>query len=305
MLLRSFKSFKLDEVCYALPEIMMSKLQSKLSAVEERSELQSAMAAIRPFQLQLLSLAEQVEGLTAKMETLLLLLKGLSSEHRTLIFVERVAAACCMAKLLSQRGWRALHVAGVQGMESSARELHLKSFREGGCQVLVATASLEEGLDVPECRYVIRYDSFSSAKSHVQGAGRARHPEAQVFYFDNDPQQEEETRLALEAVARGYDGQLPVPKMPQGHQEWAPGVGTGHRWGSEATLWDYQSNKSFRGMACGCGARLKISSRAYGQGRKKKERSFTLEGPKSCSHFADALDARFQAVDPLTGILRE
>ena len=153
----------------------MAKLQSKLSAVEDRGELQSAMAAIRPFQMQLLSLAEQVEGLTSKAQQLLLLLKGLEKE-RTLVFVERVAAACCMAKLLAQQGYRALHVAGVQGMASRDREMHLKSFRQGACDILVATASLEEGLDVPECRYVVRYDAFSSAKSHVQGAREGAAP---------------------------------------------------------------------------------------------------------------------------------
>ena len=94
------------------------------------------------------------------------------------------------------------------------------------------------------------------------------------------------------------------PKRPSVTAEWAPGIGSGHRWGAESTLWDYQSQKSFRGMACLCGARLKISSRAYGQGRKKKERSFSLEGLRHCSHFQDAVDQRLQGVDA-TGVLRE
>lgn len=82
------------------------------------------------------------------------------------------------------------------------------------------------------------------------------------------------------------------------------GVGTGHQWGVESTMWDYQNNKSFRGMTCPCGARLKVTSRAYGQGRKKKERSFTVEGPSCCPMFTEELDARFQGVDPITGVLR-
>ena len=39
---------------------------------------------------------------------------------------------------------------------------------------LSPTATLEEGLDVPECQYVVRFDPFHTVKSHVQGAGRAR-----------------------------------------------------------------------------------------------------------------------------------
>lgn len=313
----------------------MAKLQSKLSIMEDdavKSNLLHAIAMVRPFQLALMQVdsvkvlqrleVEQVEQhITGKCQALLTLLQQLLEENcddKILVFVERVSVACCMARLISSRlGVLALHVAGVQGMDGPTRQSNLASFR-GETQLLVATSSLEEGLDVPSCRYVIRYDSFSSAKSHVQGAGRARHPEAQVYYFENDPLREEENREFLESIARGEKPEASeatsvlgaVPEMakmvsqPDVEAKEVPGVGVGHRWGVESTMWDYQQNKSFRGMSCACGARLKITSRAYGQGRKKKERSFTVEGPQTCSTFSDALDARFQGVDPSTGILR-
>ncbi|CAK9097815.1 Endoribonuclease Dicer homolog 2 (Dicer-like protein 2) (AtDCL2) [Durusdinium trenchii] len=312
-------------VCYALPEVMMAKLQSKLAIMEDevvKSNLLNAIALVRPFQLALMQgesvkelqqmEAEQAEQhITGKCQTLLTLLEQLlrDGEDKILVFVERVSVACCMARLISSRlGVLALHVAGVQGMDGPTRQSNLASFR-GETQLLVATSSLEEGLDVPMCRYVIRYDSFNSAKSHVQGAGRARHPDARVYYFENDPLVEEGSREFLESIARREcvePKDLPADaKVAVSHRnEESPGVGVGHKWSIESTLWDYQSNKSFRGMTCPCGARMKITSRAYGQGRKKKERSFCVEGPRSCPTYTEELDARFQGVDPTTGILR-
>ncbi|CAE8611378.1 unnamed protein product [Polarella glacialis] len=88
-----------------------------------------------------------------------------------------------MARILSaQFGISVAHVCGVQAMDDATRQQNLSCFRSESVRVLVATSSLEEGLDVPSCRYVIRYDWFASAKSHVQGAGRARHPLAEVYY---------------------------------------------------------------------------------------------------------------------------
>lgn len=354
-------------MCYALPEVMMAKLQSKLAMMEDeavKSNLMMAIAFVQPFQLALMQ-SDSVKALqrlevenahienlsgptcTGKFESLLTLLRQLldkdisddkydnpsqDKKDKILVFVERVSVACCMARLLSSRlGLLALHVAGVQGMDGQTRQSNLASFKGNGIdsQLLVATSSLEEGLDVPSCRYVIRYDSFNSAKSHVQGAGRARHPQAQVYYFENDPSLEEGTREFLEAIARRSVGDrdresevqndqhaqqaqqahdtsnLSTESLPQGTPSTGIlGVGTGHQWGVESTMWDYQNNKSFRGMTCPCGARLKVTSRAYGQGRKKKERSFTVEGPSCCPMFTEELDARFQGVDPITGVLR-
>ena len=208
-------------------------------------------------------------------------------------------------------GW--LEVSGVQGMLESERARNLEKFRSG-CRVLVATSSLEEGLDIPSCRFVVRYDYFNSAKSHVQGSGRARQEKAEVFYFENQPVLEEQRRLRVEAVAK----EMPVPPpvdqkehegslCPQGFGR-IPGIGSCHKWGEELTLWDYASNKSFRGMLCFCGARLHIASRGFGKNRKKKLRSFSLEGPKQCPKncdFSTELDPRLQGIDPETGIQRE
>ena len=48
------------------------------------------------------------------------------------------------------------------------------SFDSGYCNLLVATTIGEEGLDIPECNFVIRYEIVTSEVGEVQARGRAR-----------------------------------------------------------------------------------------------------------------------------------
>ena len=66
----------------------------------------------------------------------------------------------------------------------------------------MATCALEEGIDVPDCAFVVRFDEFATTKSHIQGAGRARHPAAVVFYFCNSPDLEAARAATMSRVAR-------------------------------------------------------------------------------------------------------
>ena len=50
----------------------------------------------------------------------------------------------------------------------------IQSFGEGDCNLLVATTIGEEGLDIPECNLVIRYETVTSEIGEVQARGRAR-----------------------------------------------------------------------------------------------------------------------------------
>ena len=50
----------------------------------------------------------------------------------------------------------------------------LTKFKEGIVNILIATSVAEEGLDIPECNLVIRYQHVSSEIAKEQGEGRAR-----------------------------------------------------------------------------------------------------------------------------------
>ncbi|TLS77964.1 DEAD/DEAH box helicase [Mariprofundus erugo] len=83
---------------------------------------------------------------------------------RTKVRAERVAAA------MARAGIEVLSIHGDkdQGERSSA----MRSFREGGCRVLVATDISARGIDVADVAYVINYDLPDKPENYVHRVGR-------------------------------------------------------------------------------------------------------------------------------------
>ena len=67
------------------------------------------------------------------------------------------------------------------GMTQVEQEEVMTSFRESSCNLLVATSVAEEGLDVPSCNLVIRYQHVSNEIAKTQTQGRARAEESEGF----------------------------------------------------------------------------------------------------------------------------
>eukprot|EP00747_Dinoflagellata_sp_TGD_P221049 gnl/TRDRNA2_/TRDRNA2_92948_c0_seq1.p1 gnl/TRDRNA2_/TRDRNA2_92948_c0~~gnl/TRDRNA2_/TRDRNA2_92948_c0_seq1.p1 ORF type:complete len:426 (-),score=59.54 gnl/TRDRNA2_/TRDRNA2_92948_c0_seq1:83-1276(-) len=87
-------------------------------------------------------------------------------------------------------------------MAEHARTREMDRFRGGETSVLICTNALEEGVDVSDCAFVIRFNKFDTTKSHIQGSGRARRHDAEVYYFSNNPDIEEQGAEYMTAVAR-------------------------------------------------------------------------------------------------------
>ena len=60
------------------------------------------------------------------------------------------------------------------GMTQIEQERVIKMFKTGEKNLLLATSVAEEGLDISDCNYVIRYDMMGNEISLVQSRGRVR-----------------------------------------------------------------------------------------------------------------------------------
>ncbi|GLC33328.1 hypothetical protein PLESTB_000345400 [Pleodorina starrii] len=73
-----------------------------------------------------------------------------------------------------------------RGMNDSQQQQVLRLFKEPGRKVLVATSAAEEGLDVPSCEFVVRYNAAATGIQLLQSRGRARQRVAEFFAILQD-----------------------------------------------------------------------------------------------------------------------
>ena len=103
---------------------------------------------------------------------------------KAMIFVTEVESAYKMKEWIErQPELKDIHPDVVTGqghahdslsMSQGEQERNIKLFRESKLNLLVATSVLEEGIDVPACNLVVRYQHVTNEISLVQSKGRAR-----------------------------------------------------------------------------------------------------------------------------------
>lgn len=145
-------------------------------------------------------------------------LAALIAEHRTtLIFVNTRRMAERVTRQLSDRVGAA-HIAAHHG--SLAKEHRLAAeqrLKSGSLKALVATASLELGIDIGEVDLVCQLASPRSIASFLQRIGRSGHavdgtPKGRLFPLSRD--ELVECAALLDAVRRGELDRLSIPEQP-------------------------------------------------------------------------------------------
>ncbi|KAK2745698.1 Dicer-like protein 2 [Myotisia sp. PD_48] len=140
-----------------------------------------------------------------------LLVEILSTEFkgssRGIIFVEQRTLAVLLCHLITMHpALKHISAAYFLGSASYGRrdfgeigdpktqKTSLKDFSSGKKNLLVATSVLEEGIDVPECDYVICFDAPKQLRSFIQTRGRARKKGSNFIKFQgaHDPSSLEE-----------------------------------------------------------------------------------------------------------------
>ncbi|XP_008793257.2 endoribonuclease Dicer homolog 3a-like [Phoenix dactylifera] len=107
---------------------------------------------------------------------------GASNHVLCLIFVDRIITAKVVERLMKKISYLSHFTvsyltggsASVDALTPKMQKKTLHSFRSGKVNLLFTTDVAEEGLHIPDCSCVIRFDLPKTVRSYVQSHGRAR-----------------------------------------------------------------------------------------------------------------------------------
>ena len=156
--------------------------------------------------------------LLLKLESILLEEMCHQDGSKAIVIVETIRQAKSICKWISQRKHLTekvtprVVVGQMKGGMTKAEQIsNISSLREGNTDLLVATSILEEGMDIPTCRLVVRYQHVSSEVARVQVEGRARDANSKVYTIlssEKKMTQEYQNKKRVELVRDALD-QIP------------------------------------------------------------------------------------------------
>ena len=130
---------------------------------------------------------------------------------RGIVFVERRTTAAKLTKLIQHKsrsdmdlshircdyvvghneGKKGTHLRKEAHMNTNKQNIVLNKFRNGRINLLIATSVVEEGVDVPKCNSVVRFDFPPNFRSYIQSKGRARAKVSKYLLFIEEGEEKE------------------------------------------------------------------------------------------------------------------
>lgn len=150
-----------------------------------------------------------------------------SDSQKCIVFVRRRFTAKSLYELLKDSVSPNLRLgilvgsrkggAGDEKFTFREQMLNVSRFRHGKLNCLIATSVAEEGLDVPDCNVVIRFDLYTTMIQYIQSRGRARHATSRYLHMHEIGNRAElrmiKDCLNAEATMREFCQSLPEDRL--------------------------------------------------------------------------------------------
>lgn len=149
-----------------------------------------------------------------------------SPDEKIIIFVRRRFTAKCLFDCLKdsvpnmRMGILVGSRSGDVGEEKFSLRMQMLSvhrFRRGKLNCLIATSVAEEGLDIPDCSIVFRFDLYSTMIQYIQSRGRARHSASKYLHMvekgNKAHMQIMKDCMEAEATMRSFCQSLPEDRL--------------------------------------------------------------------------------------------
>ncbi|KFY13215.1 hypothetical protein V492_03412 [Pseudogymnoascus sp. VKM F-4246] len=206
----------------------LSNLESKIEKLQGAQQIIMAHVFEAP-ELSPSLLSSKVLGLAKKLRERF----ERTTFDKCIVFVKQRYTAKLLADLFAspQIGTPHLRVGSLTGTrnrnganpESSFRNqvITLRRFRQGEINCLFATSVAEEGLDIPDCNLVIRFDLYSTVIQYIQSRGRARQANSSYFHFVEVGNKEQEALVREvrrnENILKEFCQALPEDRLLSGN----------------------------------------------------------------------------------------
>ncbi|KAL9090003.1 MAG: hypothetical protein Q9165_005532 [Trypethelium subeluteriae] len=209
----------------------IARIDEKIHQLEEAAKVAEAYCLRAPQY-------EQSDDLSTKVRQMIIWIR-LHYQHATnarcIVFVERRDTAKLLEKV-----FRYPHISGPHlrpasfiGARSTRCEderattrqqvLTMDMFRKGDINLLFATSIAEEGLDIPDCNLVIRFDLYKTMIAYMQSRGRARHRNSKYLHMieSNNREHVEMVRFVrtAEGTMRQFCRSLPADRLMDESEE--------------------------------------------------------------------------------------
>ncbi|EKD17461.1 uncharacterized protein L3040_005064 [Drepanopeziza brunnea f. sp. 'multigermtubi'] len=178
------------------------KIQEPLAVLEKhKAQIQEARDIMKAHVYDAPDFTDKTAGSNNLSSKVVLLVRYLRerferpTDDKAIIFVNQRYTARLLAKLFSQPNIGTPHLrcgtlvgtrsgdAGDLNQSFRDQVLTMGNFRKGNINCLFATSVAEEGLDVPDCNLVVRFDLYTTLIQYIQSRGRARHQNSRYIHM--------------------------------------------------------------------------------------------------------------------------